>query len=710
MAIDLNDEIVQDFLIEAGEILETLNEQLVDMESNPEDIDLLNSVFRSFHTIKGGAGFLAIEALVDVCHIAENVFDILRNGQRKVDSHLMDVVLEVIDVVNDMFQSIQQGEDPNPAQAALLESLNHLSKPQSESESEPEPELIQEETTDALVAEESVEAPSVEQEQSNSGTIDEITDDEFEDLLDQLHGQGKHSHIVAEQTSAEVQSEEKSDDITDDEFEALLDELHGQGTPKPAENNNKKSSPDVEAAKDDSTADKDTNKSDDISEEEFDQLLDELAAKKQPSSNTTKAATEAKPKPAAKPAAKVEKSEATKAAAPAAPKAETTVRVETSVLDRIMNMVGELVLLRNRLSTLESSIASEEVSETVNNLDVVTSDLQTSVMKTRMQPIKKVFGRFPRVVRDLARSLNKEINLEMIGEETDLDKNLVEALADPLIHLVRNSVDHGIEMPDEREAASKSRQGTVVLSAEQEGDHILLTIEDDGKGMDHNVLRKKAVEKGLMDEDSAQRLDESDCYNLIFMPGFSTKEEISDVSGRGVGMDVVKTRINQLNGTVNISSGLGKGTKIEIKVPLTLAIMPTLMVKLGQRQQTFALPLVSVNEIIDFDMDKVNMVDGQQVVVVRGKPLPLFYLSTWLTNNCDRYDKSHGHVVVVSIGTHHIALLVDRLVGREEVVIKPLGAMLQGTKGLAGATITGDGKIALILDLPDLLKAYANRY
>jgi two-component system chemotaxis sensor kinase CheA len=395
--------------------------------------------------------------------------------------------------------------------------------------------------------------------------------------------------------------------------------------------------------------------------------------------------------------------------APAAPAVETTVRVDTQRLDEIMNMVGELVLVRNRFQTLKSALNDEEIAKAVANLDVVTSDLQLSVMKTRMQPIKKVFGRFPRVVRDLARSLNKEVQLEMRGEETDLDKNLVEALADPLVHLVRNAVDHGIETPEARVAAGKPREGLVVLTASQEGNHIELTIEDDGKGMDPDVLRRKAVEKGLMDEESAARLDDKDCYNLIFMPGFSTKSEISDISGRGVGMDVVKTRIAQMNGSVAIDSVKGKGSRITIKLPLTLAIMPTLMVKLNDRP--FALPLANVVEILDLDLKKSNTVDGQLVVLVRQRALPLFYLKEWLIPGY-RHDRNRqetsGHVVVVNVGGRHIGFVVDHLVGQEEVVIKPLGAKLQNVCGMAGATITGDGKIALILDMPGLMKRYAS--
>lgn len=322
--------------------------------------------------------------------------------------------------------------------------------------------------------------------------------------------------------------------------------------------------------------------------------------------------------------------------------------------------------------------------------------------------MKKVFGRFPRLIRDLSRSLNKEVHLELRGEETDLDKNLVEALADPLIHLVRNAVDHGIEPPEERVRVGKPREGRVLLSAEQEGDHILLTIQDDGAGMDPEKLRALAVKRGMLDAEAAQRLSEQECFNLIFQAGFSTKNEVSDVSGRGVGMDVVKTRISQLNGTLAINSAVGQGTRIAIQVPLTLAIMPTLMVML--EGQAFALPLVNVNEIFNLDLTKTNVVDGQQAIIVRDQALPLFHLKRWLVQGQENAPlPDQGHVVIVTIATTRVGFVVDQLVGQEEVVIKPLGTLLHGTPGLSGATITGDGRIALIIDIPNLLKHYAKR-
>ncbi|MCL1066529.1 chemotaxis protein CheA [Shewanella olleyana] len=754
MSFDVDEEILQDFLIEAGEILELLQEQLVALENNPDDADLLNAIFRGFHTVKGGAGFLSLGPMVDVCHEAENTFDLLRTGKRQVNAELMDIILQAVDAINSMFEQTQQGQQQDDADPDLLEKLKLLSSgaplPSELSEPVAEPAAV-EEFIEAITEETVVEPePEVTAETTSSdvsGSIDDIDESEFEALLDALHGQGNSPTSIAEKAvnqpintsvTESVTENTASDEITDDEFEALLDELHGSGgfqsTAKVSEPAPVAEEPKVDA--------------DDITDDEFEKLLDELhgkgsapaavtsapaapqvpastsqsstpkstkpaeavkAAKAEPKASVEPAkvtkAPVAKPAPAAKPAAK--KAEPAKAQN-AMPQGETTVRVDTSRLDQIMNMVGELVLVRNRLVSLGISRDDEEMSKALANLDLVTADLQGAVMKTRMQPIKKVFGRFPRVVRDLARTLNKEIDLIMVGEDTDLDKNLVEALADPLVHLVRNSVDHGIEMPITREANGKPRTGTITLSASQEGDHILLKIEDDGAGMDAGKLKEIAISRGVLDEDSAARMTDNEAYNLIFAPGFSTKVEISDISGRGVGMDVVKTRITQLNGTVHIDSVQGKGTILEIKVPLTLAIMPTLMVDVAK--QVFALPLSSVNEIFHLDLTKTNVVDGQLTVIVRDKAVPLFYLEQWLHRNKTNFihgDKKQGHVVIVQLGTMQIGFVVDALIGQEEVVIKPLGSMLQGTPGMAGATITSDGGIALILDVPGLLKYYA---
>ncbi|ALO46320.1 chemotaxis protein CheA [Pseudohongiella spirulinae] len=673
-----DEEILEDFLVEAGEILEQLSEQLVDLEKQPDDKNLLNAIFRGFHTVKGGAGFLQLNAMVDCCHVTENLFDNLRNGHRHVTPELMDIVLQALDTVNEMFAQVKERHQPDPAPQSLLDALQALASGEDmpasvRSDDEPattaDDEMSDAEFDELLAALDSADIAS-EAEADKPASDDEISEEEFEALLDQLQGKAAASDAsAAPQKPAEASSD--SDEITDDEFEALLDQLHGAGSHKGIPQG-------LDA--------------------------DNTVKPSESSSASPKPRPELKAVPSSPPP-----SSGKAAAAPAAAKEapETTVRVDTRRLDEIMNMVGELVLVRNRLVRIGSTAADEMLSKAVANLDLVTADLQTSVMKTRMQPIKKVFGRFPRVVRDLARSLKKEVSLELHGEETDLDKNLVEALADPLVHLVRNAVDHGIELPEVREKNGKPRQGTVLLTAEQEGDHILLTICDDGNGMDPEVLRRKAVEKGLMDKDAADRLSRSECFDLIFAPGFSTKTEVSDVSGRGVGMDVVKTKISQLNGSVVIDSNPGKGSRIEIKVPLTLAIMPTLMIVVAD--QTFALPLANVNEIFNLDLSRTHIVDGQQVVTVRDKALPLFHLRRWLSAGGSQQaeNATEANVVIVSVGAQRVGFVVDTLIGQEEVVIKPLGRMLHGTPGMAGATITGDGRIAVILDVPGLLKRYA---
>ena len=794
MSFDPDEEILQDFIIESGEILEQLSEQLVDLEQRPDDFDLLNAIFRGFHTVKGGGGFLQLDNLVALCHVAENVFDLLRNGKLQVSADLMDVVLQALDCVNEMFEQVKARAELAPAPDHIIQGLENLVKvgngevveapPVATTESEPavaavepEPEQTQGDSEisddqvgdllNALKADslgDSVDTPSNEMQASETqadasastddddidlfgfddddvdddASNEEITEDELQSLLNTVAPDEAKESTAASDAAASNDDKAGSGDselITDDEFEQLLDELHGKEAPSVKPGTTEKPS---------------TENAELITDNEFDALLDDLYGKGKgptvtseqpadakakveasisPAGNTQQKVQENSPKkpavvsnktetrPAKPPVVKAAAAEPLKAPSaqkPPAQKAggqkevaaETTVRVDTKRLDDIMNMVGELVLVRNRLVRLGLESSDEKMQKAVANLDVVTADIQMSVMKTRMQPIKKVFGRFPRVVRDLARNLKKEINLELEGEETDLDKNLVEALSDPLVHLVRNSVDHGIEMPNDREAAGKPRIGKILLSAEQEGDHIILSITDDGGGMDPDVLRAIAVEKELMDEEAAERLSDEEAFNLIFHPGFSTKAEISDVSGRGVGMDVVKTKIAQLNGTISIYSEMGTGTRIAIKVPLTLAIMPTLMVKLAE--QAFALPLVSVNEIFHLDLDRTNVVDSQEVVLVRDKAIPLFYLKRWLVPNYHgELVLDSAHVVVITVGTTKVGLVVDQLIGQEEVVIKPLGKMLHGTAGMSGATITGDGSIAIILDVPSLIKQYA---
>ncbi len=633
-----DEEILQDFLVEAGEILDQLGAQLVDLEQHGDDRELLNAIFRAFHTVKGGAGFLGLTPMVEVCHRAEDVFNALRQGERSVDGALMDAVLQALDAVNAMFEQVRAGAEPGAAAPDLLHTLERLLQEPASPEAVPARDAA-DAAFDAMLADATAQTATP------AADSDEITDAEFEQLLDAIHGPAGQATGAADAPADTSASGEQLDDMSEDEFEALLDSLHGPGAP-PGQSRDSVPAP---------------------------------------------AAPPAEPSPpvAVKPT-------------------ESSIRVETSRLDDIMNLVGELVLVRNRLATLKDQIGDTRVAKAVFDLETVTTSLQDAAMQTRMQPVKKVFGRFPRVVRDLARSLQKEIALELRGEETDLDKNLVEALADPLVHLVRNAVDHGIESPAEREAAGKPRQGRIVLSAAQEGDHILLTIEDDGGGMDSTLLRQRAIEKGVISPEMAERMSDREAFDLIFAPGFSTRSEVSDVSGRGVGMDVVKTSIARLNGSIEVRSERGRGSCIRIRVPLTLAILPTLMVGVGD--QRFALPLGCVGEIFNLDTSRVRHLEGREVILVREVAVPVFYLRRWLIRGgSDDAAPPDSAVVLLRAANQRVAFVVDAVFGQEEVVIKPLGAGLHGLPGFAGATITGDGGIALILDVGGLLNAHPRR-
>ena len=719
--MNIDDEIMQEFLVEAGELFDQLNDQFVELDNSRQDEDLINAIFRAYHTIKGGAGFMKLTPMVEVCHRAEDVIGQIRQNEREVTDDMIDVMFQVLDALEIMFATVRDGEALQDAEVSLIRQLDQLLATKAQSATDNEVLKKPEEHTQAAVNEEgsslnntTESAMDDEFEAMLAGSApassDLITDDEFEAALDKIHGKGKHSTAGESTDSSSIVAQRDLPDlITDDEFDAALDKIHGKGK-HGASDVNVTTTTAVTAAS-----------SDLISDDEFEAALDKLHGKgKGPKVSTETGSVETATVAENNAIAEQQESNAVATSAKEKPvklpvkdalkkdkaQLESTVRVDTSRLDDIMNLVGELVLVRNRLTTLKHDIKEENIQDAISTLELVTSELQGSVMKTRMQPIKKVFSRFPRVIRDLARKLDKDINLELNGEETDLDKSLVEALADPLIHLVRNAADHGIESPQERFEAGKSRQGKVTLSAKQEGDQVLLTVKDDGKGMDHTVLRRKAVEKGMMSEDAANSMTNKEVYNLIFAAGFSTKTEISDVSGRGVGMDVVKTRINELSGNVEIDSVHGEGSVISIYLPLTLAILPTLMVKLDQYQ--FALPLSNVQEAFNMEPEHINVIDGQQVIRVRDKPLPLFFLGSWLVDGCHLDGaKPTQKVIVVQMGNQRFCLVVDHIAGQEEVVIKPLGTMLTNTQGFSGATITSDGGIALIIDVPSLINNYA---
>ena len=590
-------DICADFLVEAREIVSQLGEQMVALEHAPDDREGLNTVFRGFHTVKGGAGFLDFVAMVRLCHAVEERLDVARSGERPLDGAAFDATQQAIDLLADMLDAVAAGEALEPPPHALLDALR----------------------LDADVAE-----PA--------------------------------SKPVLAPPPASALGDPVEDDF---DFEALLDSLHGKGG--------------------------------------IPQAVEPVATPPAPAPAAVPAPARTAPA-AAKPAPRAPR-------AAAANDADTTVRVDVRRLDAMINLVGELVMARNRLKTIRPRMRDEELDRAVTALDAATSRLQSAVMTARMQPVGRVFARFPKLARDVARQLNKSVDLEVIGADTELDRNLVEALADPLVHLVRNAIDHGIEAPAARVAAGKPETGTVRLSAQQEGDHVSIVVRDDGAGIDPEKIRRSAISKGLIDNESAARLTGEECLQLIFLPGFSTRTEVSDLSGRGVGMDVVQSKIRELSGQVQIQSEVGAGSCFTIRVPLTLAILPTLLVELDG--DVYALPLVRVVEVLPAAPARSLLVDGQPMLDLRQQPMPLVSLRGWL--GVEEAPLSAQTCVVLQSGEQRYCLTVDRVRGREEVVIKALPRTLRGLPGYAGASLVGDGRMALILDVDGLLRTGLKR-
>lgn len=586
-------EIAADFALEARELLDELGGQLVALEQAPDDRELLNAVFRAFHTIKGGAGFLGASPLVDLCHAAEETLGAARTGAARLQPRHFDAAQRSLDWLQAMVDAVEQQQALTPAPAELIAAFELDESGPSVVAAPPQPAAASTGTAAAAAD-------------------DPISDDEFESLLDQLHGgaaPGVHSPMSA------------------------------PGPSNPAAQVSPARAAPVSAA----------------------------------------------PPPSPPPAAN-------------ATEREQSVRVNTRRLDDIVDLVGELVLARNRLKTLRARLRDEELERAVSSLDIATTRLQGAVMRTRMQPIGKVFSRFPKVARDVARALDKEVDLQLEGAETELDRNLVEALADPLVHLVRNAIDHGIEAPSVRGAARKPRVGRVSLVAHQQGDYVGIEVRDDGAGIDPEHLRAKAREKGLIDADSAARLGPEECLNLIFLPGLTTRSQVSDISGRGVGMDVVQSRIRELGGQIRVDSELGRGSRFVLRLPLTLAILPTLLVHAAG--DAYALPLARVHEVLHAPASALTWIDGRGTLDRRSHTMPLLDLRDWL--GCPAHGEALLTIVVLQRDDSRFGLVVDEVRGREEVVIKPLPGALRGLPGYAGASLIGDGRLALILDVDAL--------
>ncbi|WP_181227196.1 chemotaxis histidine kinase/response regulator CheAY2 [Helicobacter pylori] len=646
-------EIMEDFLIEAFEMNEQLDQDLVELEHNPEDLDLLNRIFRVAHTIKGSSSFLNLNILTHLTHNMEDVLNRARKGEIKITPDIMDVVLRSIDLMKTLLVTIRDtGSD------------------------------------------------------ANNGKENEI-----EEAVKQLQAITSQNLEGAKETSGTKETPKKEAKEENKENKAKAPTASSQENP--ASDNPLADEPDLDY----------TN----MSAEEVEVEIERLLNKRQEADKERRAQKkqEAKPKQEVTPTKETPKTETLKTETPKAPKTETktnakadteenkapsigveqTVRVDVRRLDHLMNLIGELVLGKNRLIRIYSDVEErydgekflEELNQVVSSISAVTTDLQLAVMKTRMQPVGKVFNKFPRMVRDLSRELGKSIELIIEGEETELDKSIVEEIGDPLIHIIRNSCDHGIEPLEERRRLNKPETGKVQLSAYNEGNHIVIKISDDGKGLDPVMLKEKAIEKGVISERDAEGMSDREAFNLIFKPGFSTAKVVSNVSGRGVGMDVVKTNIEKLNGIIEIDSEVGVGTTQKLKIPLTLAIIQALLV--GVQEEYYAIPLSSVLETVRISQDEIYTVDGKSVLRLRDEVLSLVRLSDIFKVDAILESNSDVYVVIIGLADQKIGVIVDYLIGQEEVVIKSLGYYLKNTRGIAGATVRGDGKITLIVDV-----------
>ncbi len=622
------EDLLQDFLVEAGDLLSGVDNKLVDLERAPNDKGLLNDIFRGFHTIKGGAGFLNAAELVTLCHLTENLFDKLRNGELAITPEVMDVILSSTGSVRDMFGYLEQGVQPTAADPHLIESLRQAiaGNLSTGNKAAPAPVVAAAPAPKQAV----VAAPAAPA--SEDGLDWDVL---FQSVTGTAPAAAPVTLAAVEVVAAPpVPMHQTDEDLASKTPEQIIKAAVGRRvTDKPGA-----SGP--------------------IGRRESEKQRD------------------------------------------------NSIRVDTSRLDQVLNLSGEIGLTKNRLNALRSDILNgRSDTETlhaldlaVSQLDLLVSDLQNAVMKTRMQPIGRLFQKYPRIARDLARNLGKDVELVLSGEDTEIDKTMIEDLSDPIIHLIRNAVDHGVEETQERLANGKPEKSNVRLEARQEGDHIVILVADDGRGMNAEKLRAKAVQKGLITDEEANTMDERQSFNLVFLPGFSMASQVSDVSGRGVGMDVVKTNIQKLNGSIDIRSSLGKGTTFVISLPLTLAILPVLLVRLGD--QPFAVPLSMVREILPIDPVEVQEVGGRATMVVRGEVLPIMPLSTllgWEPVQTPEYG------VLMQSADQSFILAIDSFAGREDAVIKSLDDFRP--KGVAGVTTLSNGQIVLILDMKELLGA-----
>ncbi|TDA63010.1 hybrid sensor histidine kinase/response regulator [Sulfuricurvum sp. IAE1] len=676
-------EILQDFLVESFELIEQLDQDLVELESRPDDLDLLNRIFRVAHTIKGASSFLNFDVLTHLTHHMENILNLARHGDLVIDPDVMDVILESIDLMKALLVQIRDtGVDGGLDVSACVVRLDAAASGNPIAASEAPAAPVQSEPEPAPAAS-SAEEPDY------SGMSDAEVEAEIERLLAQRQAEDAAKRAAKQSEGGDAEEEPDYSGMSDAEVEAEIERLLAKRQAEDAAKRAQKGS---------------------SAEPENEPEAPAPAAAPVPTPQPAASAAPAAPKAAPSAPAPRRSENKDEGENRGAGAVEQTIRVDVKRLDHLMNLIGELVLGKNRLIKINDDVEEryegeaflEELNQVVSIVSLVTTDLQIAVMKTRMLPIGKVFNKFPRMIRDLSRELNKKIELEITGEETELDKSIVEEIGDPLVHIIRNSCDHGIETPELRLERGKNETGTIQLKAYHEGNHIVIQIIDDGKGLDPEMLKQKSVEKGIITEKEADTMSDKEAYGLIFRPGFSTAAQVTSVSGRGVGMDVVKTNIEKLNGMIDIDSEVGQGTSMKLKIPLTLAIIQALLV--GVQEEYYAIPLASVLETVRISKDEIYTVESRSVMRLRDEVLSLVHIGDIFEVERVFDNSEHAYVVVLGLAESKIGLIVDSLVGQEEIVIKSLGEYLKGIEGIAGATIRGDGGVTLIVDVAALMQ------
>ena len=672
------------FLDESREHLQSLNDGLLSLENDPEDLSVLNEIFRNAHTLKGMSATMGYTKTAELTHDMENLLDMLRKEQLKVSSEIIDVIFKCVDSLQEMVENIGNGESEDLVDVSdLVRMVNAIAKGESVQQEGPEadggaaaapaaasgmPEGCELNDTDMLVIKEA----------KNSGLIPYWVHVEIADTCLLKSARSYMVMNVLDELGDVIKSIPPAQDLEQEKFDHSFDVCL--------------------------VTDADAKKVEDgvtVISEICGVKVTEINLEEAPKEAPAPAAASKAAAPAAKPAAKAPANNAKHDKK--AHVAGQSVRVDIEKLDTLMNLVGELVTNKVRLEQIGMTHRLTELTETLEQMDRVTTDLQSVVMKVRMVPVSQVFNRFPRMVRDLAKELNKDINLTIEGEDTELDRTVIDEIGDPLMHLLRNSLDHGVEHPDEREAKGKPRTGEVGLIARHEGNNVVIMVTDDGSGINADKIRNKAVEKGMISRDEADALPDADAVRLIFLPGFSTAEQITDVSGRGVGMDVVRSKIESLGGHVDVETKIDEGSVFKIKLPLTLAIIQAMLVKV--QDEMYAIPLGSIDSTINITPDDIKTVQNKEVIVIRGQIIPITRLNEVLSvpRGKEATDEDDIFVVVVHVGDHKIGIVVDNLIGQQEIVIKTLGKLLSGLKMLAGATILGDGHVAMILDVSALM-------